>query len=229
MGFGSSAFGSGSFGSWLAGSGTPDPDTSDGVKKVDDVCAHGLARLIEQYKKKPRIEAILCALLDEVQEIEDAEWDLYTRRSIASAEGAQLDVLGAIVGRPRAGLDDEDYRAWIAAQIAANRSAGTAPELLHILRLIYGDTQDVELQEWWPAELTVTLHEMIEHTPAVILAILRQAKSGGVRLILEYTHAARGETFEFASAVTPAEYDDALGYGSTVDATLGGSYAAAVE
>lgn len=207
----------------------PPQDESDLVEYVADHCERGIARLIEQYKRKPRIEAIVCILADEVQEVEDALWELYTRRSVSSAFGAQLDVLGLIVGRARGGLEDEDYRAWIKAQIRANRSSGSPTDILHILRLIFGDAADVELREWWPATFTVTLHEELTLSPAVILAILKQAKSAGVRVVLEYTGEDEEETFEFASVTSPVELSTALGYGSTLDATMGGYYAAAVE
>lgn len=207
----------------------PPADESDSVEYVADHCASGIAKLIEQYKRKPRIEAILCTLLDEVQEAEDGLWELYTRRSVDSAFGAQLDVLGAIVGRSRGGLDDDDYRAWIRAQIRANRSAGSATDILAILLLIFGEGADYEIREWWPACFTVTIHDELVLSPTVVLAILKQAKSAGVRLVLEYTAEDPDETFEFASLTSPAELSITEGYGSTLDATMGGYYAAAVE
>lgn len=205
----------------------PPADESDLVEYVADHCADGTARIIEQYKRKPRIAAILCALLDEVQAAEDGLWELYTRRGVDSAFGAQLDVLGLIVGRPRGGMEDEDYRAWLKAQIRANRSAGSASDILAVLLLIFGADADYEIREWWPATFTVTVHDELTISPRVLLAILQQAKSAGVRLVLEYTTEDPAETFTFATATSPDELDTLLGYGSTLDATEGGSYAAA--
>lgn len=207
----------------------PPADEPTVVEYVESHCKDGLDLLIEQYRNKPRIETLLCIYLDQVQELEDALWELLVRRGVSSAFGAQLDMLGAIVGRARGGLENEDYRAWIRAQIRANRSAGSATDILTILSLIFGDAMDYEIREWWPATLTVTLHDELVLAPSVLFAILKQAKSAGVRLLLEYTGEDELETFQFASATSPVELSTLLGFGSTRDATMGGYYAAAVE
>lgn len=73
--------------------------------------ADPLRRLVEQFRGKPRIEALLKAIAAQVQHLEDVATDLRENRWLDSAEGAQLDGLGRILGLPRGAWDDEQYRA----------------------------------------------------------------------------------------------------------------------
>ena len=55
-------------------------------------------RLIEQYKGKIRLEALLESIVDPLQEIEDLLNALGSDRWIDSAYGVQLDKVGKVVG-----------------------------------------------------------------------------------------------------------------------------------
>src|SRR5262245_2616348 len=56
----------------------------------------------------------LRALLAPAASLEHALQQLLTERNVNTAIGAQLDLIGKIVGRPRAGVaDDEIYRRYI--------------------------------------------------------------------------------------------------------------------
>ena len=194
------------------------------IEKVDDHCADGLALLLAQFQDKPRLAAVLCAFLGSVQETEDAAWQLLTERDLDSAVGAQLDMLGRLVGEAREGRADSEYRPFVRARILINRSNGLAEEVLTILRVVTGGTVELHLREHYPAAFTVEVVGPIPFTPATLLRLLREAKAAGVRVLLEYSLLPEEETFAFAVGST-VELDAARGFGSTLDPAIGGGLA----
>lgn len=160
-----------------------------------------LARLITQYKGTTWGEGILSALARQVQEIEQAQIDTANTRAAFDSEGRQLEHLGAIVGRAREGHADPAYRLWLLAQLQINRGSGELPRLLEILRLLVPEAVSITVKEYYPASVEITLDggEFDSATAAELTAIMRSAKSGGVKLILRYRNQAHGATFKFGS------------------------------
>lgn len=160
--------------------------------------AEALARLIERLKGQPRIAAIIEAFSAQTQGQEDAGWQLKVSRWVSSAVGAQLDGIGEIVGEPRSGKSDDVYRTYLTARILVNLSSGTADELL-ALALLLTSTGASTLHEHYPAALLIDIgHESLDLTDP-LLAILAQAKVGGVRLQLQYSTTDDDEAFTFSS------------------------------
>lgn len=58
-------------------------------------------RVTQQFKDKGVIDKLLQLLIDEQEELEDLFKALLQQRSIDEAVGAQLDIIGEIVGQPR--------------------------------------------------------------------------------------------------------------------------------
>ena len=79
-------------------------------------------RLLEQFKDKPNIEALLKGWMKGVQTTEESLLDLLNNRSILTAFGVQLDYIGKIVGIKRGGRSDESYREAIQLQILITTS-----------------------------------------------------------------------------------------------------------
>ncbi|EHK65310.1 DUF2612 domain-containing protein [Achromobacter arsenitoxydans] len=61
-----------------------------------------------QFQSKPRLRALVTALLKPADGLQGALRDLYEKRWLDSAEGKQLDGIGEIVGLPRT-IDDTVY------------------------------------------------------------------------------------------------------------------------
>ena len=99
-----------------------------------------LDRLLEQFKDKPNVEALIKGWMKGVQTTEDSLFDLLENRSIQTAYGIQLDYIGKIVGAKRGGRSDESYREYIQLQILINTSEGTPNDILEILSLITNAT-----------------------------------------------------------------------------------------
>jgi hypothetical protein len=71
-----------------------------------DVVVRGITRLLSQYAESPNLKDVLTIYLEELGEARDVILDVWCERWIDNADGVQLDVLGDIVGQPRAVVDD---------------------------------------------------------------------------------------------------------------------------
>lgn len=135
------------------------------------------------------IEKLVAAFALPAQGVEDMLWDLFTLRSVLEAVGAQLDVIGKIVGQPRNGLDDDLYRRYILARISVNRSRGVASDLIRITRLVLTGIDDaiieVESQPIATVVVRITGAILEQEVVDLLFSFLRDAVAGGVRLIVE--------------------------------------------
>lgn len=166
---------------------------SDLVRNSDHV-AQARARLIEQYKDKPKILVIVDALARQVQEVEDAIFDVFVQSAIEDALGSQLDDLGDIVGEARQGVPDDEYRGFIRARIRVNRSSGKREELIQIVQFIQDDELGVAFDEYYPASIRIECEGAVELNALRIARMLLQAKAGGVALHFVYSKVARTST-----------------------------------
>lgn len=174
------------------------------MSSVANHAAKALARLLSQYRGRPRFEGLVSAIGAEIQAIEDATGTM-TNSLLAflNAEGAQLDRIGTIVAQPRNGLDDSAYRARIAVRIAVNFSAGQMEDIINIAALYMaavGNPLQVIVSEHFPAAMVVRL---ANYFPAAVIyvgelvGLLREAKGAGVRLDLEYQTATNATVFQY--------------------------------
>jgi hypothetical protein len=106
------------------------------LEPIKDHVEEGRGLLLEQYKGKPRLDALLASYTRQVQKLEDAVWSVILGRMLENAVGVQLDKIGKIVGQPRLGEPDVRYRMLIQVRIAINRSSGYPDEIVNIVRLV---------------------------------------------------------------------------------------------
>ncbi len=112
--------------------------------KIDPI-SKGLGRSIYDLKKED-FEKILKVFLKKVQEIEDVNFQILNERSIFTAIGAQLDVIGILLVVPREGLEDEPYRKKLLLKIATNSADGTPNSMIDIIKT-YSEGSSVEIRE----------------------------------------------------------------------------------
>lgn len=183
------------------------------------------AKLLMQYREKPRFEAVVSAIAAEVQELEDALHTLNTGRALPTAVGAQLDVLGRIVGQGRLNLSDTQFRRYISARIALNNSSGTIPEVRAIFASLAAIGSAVEVHERFPAAFVLRLYVegLGAGHPGVMLDFLHAARPAGVSAVLEFQTHSDAETFDW--------FENAGGSGWADEATglLGGYWADAID
>lgn len=190
---------------------------------IDHVAA-GLGRLCQQFKDKQNIVDLITIFLQRYNDLEAALWALLVERGIDVAVGAQLDQIGKIVGQTRDGLVDDDYRRFIRARIAADRSDGVIEDLITVSRLVLNDAGAlIVIDNEGDAGVAVRILQITvdDAVANVLLEFLDVAKSGGVHLILETQPALDADTFFTAIA---ADGVGALSIGATtipVNSTVG--------
>jgi hypothetical protein len=173
------------------------------LTKTTDHAARALARLAQQFKGKPKIAAVLDALNAQTQAAEDALYQLFSERAIDTAAGAQLDVLGRILGQPRESATDPEYRVRLRARMIARRSSGTIPEILAVFRALL-PTADLELTPGYPAGFSLTVGGVAIPSSLVALyaAFLKTARAAGVYAVLEWFQGTEAGTFTTALSTT---------------------------
>lgn len=186
----------------------------------------GAARLITRFKgsNAPLVVAATRIVLRRIQHLEDVLWDVYTLSWLDTAEGVQLDNLGAIVGEPRKGRGDDQYRVWIRARIAINRGNGKVSDVLKVARLVLGEGPSIEYVPRYPAAYEI---EVLESSADMVevAAILNEARGAGIGFELHATSVLQSaHTFTFAEDDTPGVLDTDKGFGDDTDALVGGQF-----
>jgi len=168
--------------------------------------------------------ALLATYTAEVQELEQAVWDVVRKRMAPYAEGVQLDYLGAIVGEARQGRSDDTYRVWIDARIAANSSLGRAPDVIAVLQIV-----DAGVFRWheWPGGSVIVEYADTPDAAAIteLGPIIGAARAAGTNVRVRYPAYSvdlPGRIFTFRYAADPN--DAALGFAYPDAGSDGGCY-----
>lgn len=156
----------------------------------------GQALLTDHYRSKLNIPNLLKCHLLSVQEIEGVFWDIINKFQLPNATGDQLDKLGDLVGEPRGGRNDTDYRYAIRLRIRVHRSEGKAEDVLQITSLLV-----LEAFQYLEFPLASFLLE-IWNLPIDIqtfLSFLRSTRPVGVYGLLHFTVWPDGTDLEWVS------------------------------
>lgn len=180
-------------------------------------------RLVQQFKGKTKLEALLTAYVNQIQDLEDVFFQLLEERVIDTAVGVQLDGLGDIVGEERKGKNDTSYRTWIRGRIRANRSSGTPEDMLEIADLIT-DANALAIEEYYPAGFNLIIFDDLLENIDDVEAILDDASPAGVRAHVEYRLSAEAVIFRFAAADTITS-SSTQGFADDSPVTTGGKWA----
>lgn len=195
--------------------------------KIEDHVQQGLDLLLSQYKDKPRIAAVLTSWLDRIQVLEDVAFDIKIARMIDNAVGAQLLVIGRIVGQANErDWDDDTYRLFIKARIRANQSNGHGDDVIDVLNLV--EAADFVLREYYPAAMFIDFDTVTAVEPVILIELARRAKGAGIDLQLLYgDHDVGVDGFSFCAGTTEAA-STTEGFGLT-DLSTGGYLSGAIE
>lgn len=178
---------------------------------IDDHVDQALARCAQQYKQSTRLLGLLEAVVDQVQALDDAFWQLATERYLFTdaeigsvtvnyeAVGVQLNVIGRILGEDRANLTDDQYRLVLKGKIRILRSSGTAEELVSIFHALFPDAVPTVTTRL-PAYVSVQIDDPITATEAAIGSrFLRQGRAAGVHGSFRWQQSATAGLFQFDS------------------------------
>lgn len=160
----------------------------------------GVALLLAQFKDKPRLEALLRSYLDQVQEIEDALWQLFALRWIDTAEEQQLDDIGELVGQPRNGALDAAYRVYLKARIRVNYSDGRIEQLIGILSLLV-DGAPIGAREFYPKAIEFYVDGVTVDPLIIWRDFLEKAKEAATSLRFFFSTSSSATTLKHGSAV----------------------------
>lgn len=169
--------------------------------------ADAVALLTDRYRQ-PKISALLAAWTAEVQALELAYWDLLTKRSPATAEGAVLDLLGKIVGQPREGRTDEQYRVWIAARVLVNQSSGLSRQLIALAAKLC--QVPIRIEDHYPAAFTIhAMGPVVGADGAEIAQLIVLAKAAGVQAFFRWVDSTTAFRFSVSGE---SMYDSPRGF-----------------
>lgn len=187
---------------------------------IQDHSGRAIDRLTTLYDEATTLKHVIRLQTDRMQQIENVAYDLLTKRWIATASGEQLDRLGEIVGGPRRGRPDSDYRDQLNVRIGFNMSSGEPESVINLVDVLT-NANNVKLKEYYPATISVQtdgdtipqrLHESIKTvTPAGVALQLISIGEG-----VPFSFDAGTDTGGFGSAPnwTPPDLYPAFGLGA---------------
>lgn len=109
--------------------------------------SEAIAKLIQQFKGKVNTEAFISIVAGQIQELENAFFEVLDETDIEVSVGEQLDGFGRFINLPRNGMSDTVYRAFLKAKRLVVRSTTTIEEIIAILDVLTGSDKTLELTE----------------------------------------------------------------------------------
>jgi len=159
-------------------------------------------RLPNQFIEKPLIRALTGAMVAPLTLVEQLADELRSERWIATAVGVQLDGAGYIVGEPRMGRMDEEYREAILFRIFINTSQATPEDLIKALRFLT-HPDDIQYIEQYPATaIMFTDGPDIPSNIQEVIQGLSPAAISDVPVLVTYSHV---PPFRFGMSAPPGE------------------------
>lgn len=167
-----------------------------------DHVAKGLALLLQQWRTSSKLKGILATYLRQFQTLENVTWDVINSRMLDTAVGAQLDMLGDLVGETRRGRNDIDYRAAVRLRIRVNRSQGRAVDVIDVATQGNGNTPAIYRE--YPANFAWEVEIYNSPSPVTVAKMLQQTKAAGSRGYVIYTTWPAVDTLRWDSVSAPA-------------------------
>jgi uncharacterized protein YlzI (FlbEa/FlbD family) len=159
------------------------------------------SRLVNQFNESPKLRAIVAALVAEFTNIENTLDLMKSDRWIETAQGAQLDGSGYIVGEPRRGRDDDAYREAIRFRVFVNVSNGTPQYLIRGLSFLT-KPDDAQYMEQYPATtMLFTNGPIVQRDIQRVIQDISPAAISTVPVMVSYT----ALPFRFGRESDPAE------------------------
>lgn len=153
------------------------------LQYIPDHLQQALDTWLSQDRSRPRLLALLRVVCEQIQGLEDHLWDTYVSTPITAASGEGLDLWGRLLGEPREGATDYDYRRFLSARLLVLRSNGRIDELITIAATLAAG--DAHYTTAYPAgfQLAIEVTAPLDaEVAARLVRALRAAKPGGVGL-----------------------------------------------
>jgi hypothetical protein len=193
------------------------------LEPIQDHVRQALAKLIQRFRDKPLFAAWVASHVQQIQDLEDAAWQVIGSRDVDTCDETRLRLLAKLVGQPVRGTL-EQLRLFVKVRILVNRSNGSHPTILKIARTLLGS---IIYTPGVLAEYSVEMTEALGDRDIVYSAeLLRDATLAGVGMQLIYSPAETEDSFMFCyleadASTNPTqgfEYADGLGAGGVLAA-----------
>lgn len=152
------------------------------IPTLTDQVELGLSRNID-FLDKENFNKLLKLFLEEVQELEVATLAIADQKNIQTAIGEWLDYIGKIVGQPREGRTDEEYRSALLLKVASNSSDGTPNTIIDITKQASGATSS-RIIDYFPASFFNVLELPDGVSTAGLTKLMDQIKPAGVSVTM---------------------------------------------
>ncbi len=97
--------------------------------------------LLSQFKDRPNINALVDALVSELQELENVINDVQTVRTLEGSYGWWTDQIGNELDISRGNYADNDFKTAIKIAMSKQTASASVEDILRIVSLITGDTE----------------------------------------------------------------------------------------
>ncbi len=141
-----------------------------------------LRRLWAQFQGAVTWETLLGLIGQQMETHELALGSVDLGRWVSTAEGVNLDEIGALVNMPRNGMADKIYRLAIRAEAASLFSSGTLPEILEICTVLV--SSQVRVVQRFPASIDIRAPDLDDDVYRALLRILADVPAAGVGALL---------------------------------------------
>lgn len=161
------------------------------MAKYIDYAADMKRDLLEQFKGKPRIEALVEVMAEQMQDLFDFFEQLRNERDVYRSVGKQLDGVGdiAVLTRMEAGklmgdpipvdvIEDDLYRQYLIYKILKNTCDCTYPDIIKAFRMFWDRPLYYSEDPQWPATMIFDTGEMqgwVDTRPLFTIPLLRAA------------------------------------------------------
>ena len=181
-------------------------------------------RLLSQFKEKEKLSAMITAFAGQKQKIEDALFDVYTKRQVNTAFGKTMDKIGTIIGRNRRGMTDSAYRYWLYGQIGINTGKGTNENVINIFKFLT-QTNKVTIYHYYPAHIFLQANTDISGLDLqTVLYICQQVVPAGVKVIGIGWYVDPDPEIPDAEVFMFAGSEQGKGFGDLDDPDIGGKF-----
>lgn len=181
------------------------------IEPITDHFHAAILKLVPPFWGKPRVASLLRAMVNRVQELEDAGWEVMNAYDVDQADATRLAILGKIVGQINYGWSLETYRAVVRAKIRANQSRGLTDDLCEVIQIATGSTGRVFVRSYAPATVFVWIEDGLDAAHLVALEfLLPKTRAAGVQQHFFWTE----DGLSTGAVWDEATYDDGTLYWS---------------